>query len=77
VNGKTRWQSNVGERVSFFLITGKTTDEIYAGYARLTGATPLPPKAALGLIQSRRAMRRRPNCSTLPRAIARATYRST
>ncbi len=53
VNGKTHWQSNVGERVSFFVITGKTTDEIYAGYARLTGATPLPPKAALGLIQSK------------------------
>jgi alpha-D-xyloside xylohydrolase len=53
VNGKTRWTSNVGERVSFFVITGKTTDDLYAGYARLTGATPLPPKAAFGLIQSK------------------------
>jgi alpha-D-xyloside xylohydrolase len=28
-------------------------DEIYAGYAKLTGETPLPPKAAFGLIQSK------------------------
>lgn len=51
--GATRFQSQVGERVSFFVITGKTTDEIYAGYAKLTGETPLPPKAAFGLIQSK------------------------
>jgi alpha-D-xyloside xylohydrolase len=44
LNGKTRWSSNVGERVSFFVITGKTTDDLYAGYAKLTGATPLPPR---------------------------------
>jgi len=53
VHSATRWQSNVGERVSFFVITGATTDALYAGYARLTGATPLPPKAAFGLIQSK------------------------
>jgi alpha-D-xyloside xylohydrolase len=53
LHNSTRWQSQVGERVSFFVITGKTTDEIYAGYARLTGQTPLPPKAAFGLIQSK------------------------
>jgi alpha-D-xyloside xylohydrolase len=53
LHNATQWQSNVGERVSFFVITGKTTDELYAGYARLTGATPLPPKAAFGLIQSK------------------------
>ncbi|MEO9133028.1 MAG: TIM-barrel domain-containing protein, partial [Sphingomonas sp.] len=49
----THFQSQVGERVSFFVITGKTTDELYAGYAKLTGQTPLPPKAAFGLIQSK------------------------
>jgi len=53
LHGSTHWQSEVGERVSFFVITGATTDEIYAGYARLTGDTPLPPKAAFGLIQSK------------------------
>lgn len=53
LHSTTRWQSQVGERVSFFVITGKTTDELYAGYARLTGETPLPPKAGFGLIQSK------------------------
>lgn len=53
INGRTAFQSNVGERVSFFVITGNTPDEIYAGYARLTGKTPIPPKAAFGLIQSK------------------------
>jgi alpha-D-xyloside xylohydrolase len=53
VNGRTGFQSNVGERVSFFVITGSTPEEIYSGYARLTGKTPIPPKAAFGLIQSK------------------------
>lgn len=53
LHGRTSFQSNVGERVSFFVITGETSDALYAGYARLTGATPLPPKAAFGLIQSK------------------------
>jgi len=53
VNGRMGFQSNVGERVSFFVITGKTPEEIYSGYARLTGRTPIPPKAAFGLIQSK------------------------
>lgn len=52
VNGRTLWQSNVGERVSYFVITG-TPDEIWAGYAKVTGKTPIPPKAAFGLIQSK------------------------
>jgi alpha-D-xyloside xylohydrolase len=53
LNGRTIWQSQVGERVSFFVIVGKTSDEIYAGYRLLTGATPIPPKAAFGYIQSK------------------------
>ena len=53
INGSTRFQSNVGERVSFFVITGDTPDALYTGYARLTGKTPIPPKAAFGLIQSK------------------------
>lgn len=52
VNGRTLWQSRVGERVSYFVITG-TPDEIWAGYAKITGKTPIPPKAAFGLIQSK------------------------
>ncbi|HEY9125589.1 MAG TPA: TIM-barrel domain-containing protein, partial [Acidobacteriaceae bacterium] len=50
-NEQTKWTSEVGTRVSFFVIAGKTTDEIYAGYRLLTGATPLLPKAAYGYIQ--------------------------
>jgi alpha-D-xyloside xylohydrolase len=53
LHNSTHWQSNVGERVSFFVITGDTTDALYSGYAKLTGTTPLPPKAAFGLIQSK------------------------
>ncbi|WBO24557.1 glycoside hydrolase family 31 protein [Sphingomonas abietis] len=53
LHGSTNWTSNVGERVSFFIIAGKSYDDLYAGYAKLTGATPLPPKAAFGLIQSK------------------------
>jgi len=49
----THIQSEVGERVSFFLITGDNSDDLYKGYRLLTGATPLPPKAAFGLIQSK------------------------
>ena len=50
-NEQTRWTSQVGDRVSFFVIAGATADEIYAGYRLLTGPTPLLPKAAYGYIQ--------------------------
>ncbi|MGD0830853.1 MAG: TIM-barrel domain-containing protein [Terracidiphilus sp.] len=50
-NEKTKWTSQVGDRVSFFVIAGDTADEIYAGYRLLTGSTPLLPKAAYGYIQ--------------------------
>ncbi|HEY1606352.1 MAG TPA: TIM-barrel domain-containing protein [Allosphingosinicella sp.] len=53
MNDQTHFQSNVGERVSFFIISGASADDLYAGYKRLTGETPLPPKAAFGLIQSK------------------------
>lgn len=53
LHGKTRFQSEVGERVSFFVVVADKTDDLYAGYARLTGRTPLPPKSAFGLIQSK------------------------
>ncbi len=50
-DGQTRWTSTLGKRVSYFVIAGRTTDEIYAGYRLLTGATPMLPKAAYGFIQ--------------------------
>ncbi len=56
-NEQTRWISEVGERVSFFVIAGKTTDEIYAGYRQLTGATALLPKSAYGYIQCKQRYR--------------------
>ncbi len=50
-NEQTKWTSQVGDRVSFFVIAGATADEIYAGYRLLTGPTPMLPKAAYGYIQ--------------------------
>jgi alpha-D-xyloside xylohydrolase len=50
-NEQTRWTSEVGDRVSFFVIAGKDYDEIYSGYRLLTGATPMLPKAAYGFVQ--------------------------
>jgi len=50
-NEQTRWTSQVGDRVSFFVIAGKSTDELYEGYRLLTGDTPMLPKAAYGYIQ--------------------------
>src|SRR5450432_2572464 len=51
LNEQTRWTSQVGDRVSFFVIAGSKTDEIYSGYRLLTGDTPMLPKAAYGFIQ--------------------------
>lgn len=50
-NEQTRWTSEVGNRVSFFVIAGNNFDEIYSGYRLLTGATPMLPKAAYGFVQ--------------------------
>jgi len=50
-NEQTNWISQVGNRVSFFVIAGNDTDEIYSGYRLLTGATPMLPKAAYGFVQ--------------------------
>jgi alpha-glucosidase/alpha-D-xyloside xylohydrolase len=47
------WSSEVGDRVSFFVIAGDNSDEVYEGYRQLTGATPMLPKATYGYIQSK------------------------
>lgn len=52
-NEQTRWTSQVGQRVSFFVITGGTYDELYEGYRLLTGSVPMLPKPAYGYIQSK------------------------
>jgi alpha-D-xyloside xylohydrolase len=50
-NDQTRWTSQVGQRVSFFIITGDTYDQFYEGYRLLTGSVPMLPKSAYGYIQ--------------------------
>lgn len=50
-NQQTRWTSEVGDGVSFFVIAGRDYDEIYSGYRLLTGTTPMLPKAAYGFVQ--------------------------
>ena len=52
-NGRNTWSSEVGDRVSYFVIAGNTSDEIYGGYRLLTGVTHILPKAAYGYIQSK------------------------
>ena len=45
--------SEAGTSVAFYLIVDDNSDGIYTQYRALTGTTPLPPKAAFGLIQSK------------------------
>ena len=52
-NGQNVWSSEVGERVSYFVIAGETSDEIYQGYRLLTGVTHMLPRAVYGYIQSK------------------------
>ena len=52
-NGQNVWSSEVGNRVSYFVIAGKTSDEIYEGYRLLTGVTHILPRAVYGYIQSK------------------------
>jgi alpha-glucosidase/alpha-D-xyloside xylohydrolase len=52
-NGQNAWSSEVGERVSYFVIAGSSSDEIYQGYRLLTGVTQMLPRTAYGYIQSK------------------------
>lgn len=52
-NLRNTWASEVGDRVSFFVIAGDNSDEVYQGYRQLTGVTHLLPKATYGYIQSK------------------------
>lgn len=47
------WSSEVGDRVSFFVVAGDNTDQVYEGYRQLTGVSHMLPKAAYGYIQSK------------------------
>jgi alpha-D-xyloside xylohydrolase len=50
-NDSVNWKSQVGQRVSFFVIAGDTYDKIYEGYRLLTGTVQMLPKSAYGYIQ--------------------------
>ena len=50
-NEQTKFESQAGNRVSYFVIAAHSADEIYAGYKLLTGPTHMLPKAAYGYIQ--------------------------
>jgi alpha-glucosidase/alpha-D-xyloside xylohydrolase len=52
-NGQNVWSSEVGDRVSYFVIAGETSDKIYEGYRLLTGVTHMLPRAVYGYIQSK------------------------
>jgi alpha-D-xyloside xylohydrolase len=49
-NSQNSFTSEVGQRVSFFIIAGDY-DAIYRGYRLLTGDVPMLPKSAYGYIQ--------------------------
>jgi len=67
----------VGDRVSFFVIAGNTTDEIYAGYRLLTGTTPMLPKAAYGFIQCKQRYSSQDEVLGVAKATATGISRST
>ena len=52
-NGRNVWSSEVGDRVSYFVIAGLSSDEVYDGYRALTGVTHMLPRAVYGYIQSK------------------------
>jgi alpha-D-xyloside xylohydrolase len=53
-DGVTLWTAEACNALSYFVITGSNTDDLYRGYRLLTGTTPMPPKAALGFIMGTR-----------------------
>jgi len=52
-NQQNVWSSEVGDRVSFFVIAGANSDEVYRGYRQLTGIAHMLPRATYGYIQSK------------------------
>ena len=52
-NDRNVWSSEVGDRISYFVIAGRNSDEIYEGYRLLTGVTHMLPRAVYGYIQSK------------------------
>jgi alpha-D-xyloside xylohydrolase len=51
--GATLWAESAPAGVDYYFIAGATMDGVIAGYRRLTGAAPMPPKAAFGFFMSK------------------------
>lgn len=51
--GARFWAESAPAGADYYLVAGKTMDELMAGYRQLTGAAPLFPKSALGLFMSK------------------------
>jgi alpha-D-xyloside xylohydrolase len=52
-NPSTSLWSEVGDGIDYWFVYGPELDDVVAGYRRLTGEAPLPPRWAFGLWQSR------------------------
>lgn len=50
--GDLRFSSEAGQAVEYYVVAGKSADDVIAGYRRLTGAAPLLPRWAWGFWQS-------------------------
>jgi len=72
--GKTTWWAEVADAVSFFVIAGDSADAIYGGYRFLTGATPLPPLAAVGYIQCKQRYKSRDELMRVARTYREKRY---
>lgn len=49
--------SEAGDNINYYFIKGANADEVIAGYRKLTGKAPIPPKWAMGFWQSRERYR--------------------
>ena len=51
--GATFWSESSPAGVDYYLVAGRTMDDVIAGYRRLTGPAPMFPKSAFGLFMSK------------------------
>ena len=72
-NQQNVWSSDIGDRVSFFVIAGDKSDEIYQGYRQLTGITHMLPKSTYGYIQSKAIYPTQDQLLTVAKGIAIAS----
>jgi alpha-D-xyloside xylohydrolase len=52
-DGASLWSESAPAGIDYYLMTGSSMDDVIGGYRRLTGAAPMPPKAAFGLFMSK------------------------